>query len=340
MQSSTAIAFRALVMLIVLISVPLFAIFGKSLPDVVKGLLEGRTLVLSPAPGGDQNPPATAPTTPSSAPFAQAGPYRAATDNNSAGGAASGSMAATNSATLLNVSAAAPMNGNAAPLSAMNGNPPTVPTPSPLQPVPINNTAVGPGQPANIATVGDPSQFAAANNAMPAANFNANSVRAAATMDSGAITNSASPTASASTGASEAQPANFLSPPDAMAIAPADSVRRDGNMSGLSVNVPADSVYAGNKANPMRDGVGQSAPSASDEKFRRAEMRLRELGATHYMLETWGQNNSRYRFVCKMSVGGNAEVTRYFQAIDDNPWQAMQTVLEQVEDWRTRSQPQ
>src|SRR5215471_11417697 len=46
MQSSTAIAIRALVMLIVLISVPLVAIFGKSLPDVLKGLLEGRTLVL------------------------------------------------------------------------------------------------------------------------------------------------------------------------------------------------------------------------------------------------------------------------------------------------------
>ena len=49
MQSSTSIAIRALVMLIVLISVPLFAIFGKNLPEVVKGLLEGRSLVLGPA---------------------------------------------------------------------------------------------------------------------------------------------------------------------------------------------------------------------------------------------------------------------------------------------------
>ncbi len=51
MQSSTAIAIRALVMLICLISIPLFAIFGKDLPQVVKGLIEGRGLVLGPAPG-------------------------------------------------------------------------------------------------------------------------------------------------------------------------------------------------------------------------------------------------------------------------------------------------
>ena len=87
MQSSTAIAMRALIMLIVLISVPLFAIFGKSLPDVVKGLLDGRGLVLGPAPGTEtpsaQNPPAA------SNPFAQSGPYRAAPEANAATGSLS-----------------------------------------------------------------------------------------------------------------------------------------------------------------------------------------------------------------------------------------------------------
>jgi hypothetical protein len=79
---------------------------------------------------------------------------------------------------------------------------------------------------------------------------------------------------------------------------------------------------------------------ANDEKFRRTEMRLRDLGATHYMLETWGPDNNRYRFVCKMAIGGNADVNRYFQAVDDDPWQAMETVLQQVEQWRSRPQPQ
>ena len=77
MQSSTAIAIRALVMLIVLISVPLFAIFGKNLPEVVKGVLEGRGLVLGPAPV--RNPPGQG-LPAANNPFAQSTPYRASTD--------------------------------------------------------------------------------------------------------------------------------------------------------------------------------------------------------------------------------------------------------------------
>ncbi len=102
-------------------------------------------------------------------------------------------------------------------------------------------------------------------------------------------------------------------------LQPADSVRRDGNISGLSANTPADSVYAGNKANPMRDARDKLRRRPVTKNSAARKCVWRELGATHYMLETWGQDNSRYRFVCKMSVGGNAEVTRYFQAIDDNP---------------------
>src|SRR5262249_56365718 len=80
MQSSTAIAFRALVMLIVLISVPLFAIFGKNLPDIVKGLMEGRGLVLGPAPSGAANSDVVAQPRPTSGSTVQPGPFRAAGD--------------------------------------------------------------------------------------------------------------------------------------------------------------------------------------------------------------------------------------------------------------------
>ncbi|HEY2759870.1 MAG TPA: hypothetical protein VGI75_03985, partial [Pirellulales bacterium] len=83
MQSSTAIAIRALIMLIVLISVPLFAIFGKNLPDVVKGLLEGRGLVLGPVPaavgGASPNPNLTA-SPPGGDALAQASPFRMGSD--------------------------------------------------------------------------------------------------------------------------------------------------------------------------------------------------------------------------------------------------------------------
>ncbi len=90
MQSSTAIAIRALVMLIVLISVPLFAIFGKNLPEVIKGLLDGRSLVLTPS--GGQN---TAGNTPApSNPFAQSVPYRATPDSAGSSATASGDNSA------------------------------------------------------------------------------------------------------------------------------------------------------------------------------------------------------------------------------------------------------
>jgi len=118
-------------------------------------------------------------------------------------------------------------------------------------------------------------------------------------------------------------------------MTPSDFSSRDS----LSAGSPSESPYSPKNAS----GCGASAnpaASTSDEKFRQAETRLRELGATHYMLETWGPDNNRYHFVCKMAVGDNAEVSRVFQAFGDDPWQAMGTVLRQVEEWRARPQPQ
>src|SRR5262249_32116511 len=94
MQSSTAIAFRALVMLIVLISVPLFAIFGKNLPEVVKGLMEGRGLVLGPPPGGPQSTDIAVQPRPSNIAGVQPGPFRASSDTTltAGSGAASGAL--------------------------------------------------------------------------------------------------------------------------------------------------------------------------------------------------------------------------------------------------------
>ena len=42
MRSSTTVMFRALVMLACLVAIPLAAVVGKSLPDMVRGLLDGR----------------------------------------------------------------------------------------------------------------------------------------------------------------------------------------------------------------------------------------------------------------------------------------------------------
>ena len=89
---------------------------------------------------------------------------------------------------------------------------------------------------------------------------------------------------------------------------------------------------------------GGSTTGTGDDcttQFRRMERRLRELGATYYLLETWGSSGDRYRFFCKMAIAGTADYNRnrIFQATAGDPLHAMQDVLEQVEQWRAGRQP-
>jgi hypothetical protein len=65
--------------------------------------------------------------------------------------------------------------------------------------------------------------------------------------------------------------------------------------------------------------------------FVSIQQRLRELGATYYLLESWGNGRQMYRFYCKISIGGNADYTRCFEATQADPLQAMVQVLRQVE---------
>jgi hypothetical protein len=73
---------------------------------------------------------------------------------------------------------------------------------------------------------------------------------------------------------------------------------------------------------------------AEANPFIAIQDRLRQLGATYYLLETWGNQRQFYRFYCQMAVGGNADYTHYFEAINSNPMEAMGDVLRQVEAWR------
>jgi hypothetical protein len=79
--------------------------------------------------------------------------------------------------------------------------------------------------------------------------------------------------------------------------------------------------------------AGQAGPSG--DPFNQVQERLRQLGATYYLLESWGGQQQLYRFYCRMAVGGNPNYTRYFEAIDAQPLKAMSQVLDQVESWRT-----
>jgi hypothetical protein len=78
-------------------------------------------------------------------------------------------------------------------------------------------------------------------------------------------------------------------------------------------------------AGPSAHLVGQP------DRFTVMERRLRELGATYYLLETWGND---YRCHCKMAIANDPTHTRQFEATDTDPLRAMGRVVEQVEAWR------
>jgi hypothetical protein len=101
-----------------------------------------------------------------------------------------------------------------------------------------------------------------------------------------------------------------------------------GNL--LSVDPPATAGH--------RDGAAATLPPAGGslpgDQFKHVQDRLRELGATYYLLETCGDQKREFRFYCRMSVGGNPQVTQPFWCFDGDPLKAMTQVLKQVEDWQ------
>jgi hypothetical protein len=74
------------------------------------------------------------------------------------------------------------------------------------------------------------------------------------------------------------------------------------------------------------------------DQFDYVEKRLRQLGATYYLLESWGGQRQLYRFYCRMAIGGSSNYTRYFEATDADALGAMGKVLAEVEAWRRGTQ--
>ncbi len=79
----------------------------------------------------------------------------------------------------------------------------------------------------------------------------------------------------------------------------------------------------------------QRAPTAFDQ-FTQIQQRLRQLGASYYLLETWGSDGQSYRFYCRLPIQGDRTNSRYFEVIDSDQLRAMDRVLRQVEAWRAR----
>jgi hypothetical protein len=102
---------------------------------------------------------------------------------------------------------------------------------------------------------------------------------------------------------------------------------------------PTNSVAAPGDSAPA--ALGRSAVQSLEQpdRFTTMERKLREFGATYYLLETWGNEGDLYRFHCRMAVGNNPSYTRHFEATDRDALKAMAQVLEHVEAWRAGKLP-
>lgn len=113
----------------------------------------------------------------------------------------------------------------------------------------------------------------------------------------------------------------------------------DPGLSTVAVGTTPPAPAAMTSLSPPASAPGllsaADAGSAGNDRFANIQKRLRELGATYFLLESWGSDGQLYRFYCKMAIGGNANLTRYFEATDADSLTAMSKVLQQVEVWRS-----
>jgi hypothetical protein len=253
MESSTVVAFRALVLVACLIVVPLAAIFGSQFPDVVKSVLIDRIF-----PNG------------------------------------------------LPGSAVAEATRDPAPPFVANGEAPPPWQAAQSTPSAASANAGGPGTAAN------------------AAGWSAGGVEPAVAWN---------------------QPPGQVRPAGGEGLPGG----QPGSAERLGVAVPADgrSMPYGN---PGQTPPGNSSAPAGivppaahlvppTDRFSLMERKLKEAGATYYLLETWGNESEYYRFHCKMAIANNPAHTRPFEATDHDPLRAMQRVVEQVDAWRAGRLP-
>lgn len=86
---------------------------------------------------------------------------------------------------------------------------------------------------------------------------------------------------------------------------------------------------------PRRDSSRVlAATQEPPSPFRAAEQQLRDLGATSYLLEHWGEDETLYRFHCRMSIDGLTDYNQHFESVAEDPVDAMHAVMEQVHRWK------
>ncbi len=82
--------------------------------------------------------------------------------------------------------------------------------------------------------------------------------------------------------------------------------------------------------------AGAAGGALPNDQLKYVLDRLRQLGATYFVLEPCGDEKREFRFFCQVSIGGNPRVTKPFWSFDGDPLKAITGVLKQVEDWQRR----
>jgi hypothetical protein len=80
--------------------------------------------------------------------------------------------------------------------------------------------------------------------------------------------------------------------------------------------------------------VAESIDAATLARLQEIRRRLEQLGAEYVIVETT-DGSGRYRFHCRMRVDSESQFTRPFESIANDPLAAGETVLQNVEAWRT-----
>jgi hypothetical protein len=260
-QSSTVTSFRAFVMLICVLLIPLAAVCGTSFPSAVKAIQSGRLPTLADFRGPGEN---------SKSGLSDAPPFIPGRMSNSpVGAAATGNFVGT-------------------PNAALSSTQPGMPNSASSGVVPVNYEAPIAAPPRQSTTFPQ-SQIAEKQDFLAVGN-------------------------------------RGLSQPPA------------GLQNPISQQTGGTTGEAGDLSHPT---AGTSQPpadgtSSPDATIKYIHDRLKQLGATYYLLEPWGDRMDAFRFYCKVAIGGNPHVTRSFENVDADPLKAMGTVLRQIEDWQKR----
>lgn len=283
-QTSATLTFRALVMATCAVALPLIALFGTSLPDTLKQILQRQFGVnvanfsLSSWTGSASG---AGPAGPNALDMTAGAPLRAAEPG--PGGLISPS----------GLSQPSSVQANIAPTAALAPGYVSTPTSLPVPP----------------ALAAPPTALAALPAAAPVASFTAQS--------------SATPLTAATRVASAWPDRPALAESASAGVVPAGfQAQMDTARAGRATADAAALVPAG------------AAAAGSGDRFSVMQSRLKQLGATYTLLESWGSKGDLYRFYCKLAIGGNVNYTRYFEATDPDSFSAMAKVLQQVEAWR------